>query len=97
MSEIKQQGFEAISVTQRSMIPEDKLALVARYGPNGKEEFFTHSVRGQQVQTTRQTKHEFGKSYRQCIFPGWRLEWVNEGNIRSKKIPEKSHVTARVA
>lgn len=95
-SEAKQQ-FQAISVKRASLIEGDHLAIVARYGPNGKEEFFTHHVRGQQVQTTRQTKQEFGKSYRLCIFPGWRYEWVNEGNIRSKKIPEKSHVTARVA
>lgn len=77
---------KAISVRQVSLIPEDKLALVASYGPNGKEEFFVHFVRGVQVQTTRQTDVQAGKSYRLCIFPGWRYQWVNEGNIRSRKI-----------
>jgi hypothetical protein len=80
------QKFTAISVRQVSQIPEDKLALVASFGPNGKEEFFVHYVRGVVVQTSRQTKTEFGKSYRLCIFPGWRYQWVNEGNIRSRKI-----------
>lgn len=94
---VKPQQFAAISVTQLSQIPEDKLALVARFGPNGKEEYYTHSVRNQPVQTTRQTKQEHGKSYRLCIFPGWNYQWVNEGNIRSKKLQEKSHVTAREA
>lgn len=77
---------KAISVTQISQIPEDKLALVASFGPNGKEEFFIHTVRGVPVQTTRQTDVKFGKSYRLCIFPGWRYQWVNEGNIRSHKV-----------
>lgn len=93
-SSVKTEQYKAIRLTQISQIPEDKLALVARYGPNGKEEFFAHFVRGQQVQTTRQTKQEFGKSYRLCIFSDWRYEWVNEGNIRSKKLQEKNHVTA---
>lgn len=80
------QQFKAISLTQVSQIPDDKLALVASFGPNGKEEFFRHSVRGVEVQTTRQTDVRFGKSYRLCIFPGWNFQWVNEGNIRSRKI-----------
>jgi hypothetical protein len=80
------QQFKALSVRQVSQIPEDKLALVASYGPNGKEEFFQHSVRGVVVQTTRQTELHAGKSYRLCIFPGWRYQWVNEGNIRSRKV-----------
>lgn len=76
----------ALSVRRVSQIPEDKLAIVASFGPNGKEQYFQHSVRGVVVQTTRQTKVEDGKSYRLCVFPGWRYEWVNEGNIRSRKI-----------
>lgn len=78
--------YKAISVRQVSQIPEDKLALVASFGPNGKEEFFIHTVRGVPVYTTRQTEVHGGKSYRLCIFPGWRYQWVNEGNIRSHRI-----------
>lgn len=92
---VKVQSFTAISVTQVSQIPEDKLALVARFGPNGKEEFFAYTVRGVPVQTTRQTKVEHGKSYRLCIFPGWSFQWVNEGNIRSRKL-QKLGVTENV-
>lgn len=93
-SSVKIQQYQALRLIQVSQIPEDQHAIVAKYGPNGKEEFFTHYVRSQQVQTTRQTKQEHGKSYRLCIFPGWRYQWVNEGNIRSKKLQEKNHVTA---
>lgn len=78
--------LEAIRIRQVSQIPEDKLALVAVFGPNGKEQYFQHSVRGVVVQTTRQTKVEDGKSYRLCIFPGWSFQWVNEGNIRSRRL-----------
>lgn len=83
---VKQQQYQAISLKQISQIPDDKLALVASYGPNGKEQYFAHSVRGVPVQTTRQTNQEHGKSYRLCIFPGWRYQWVNEGNIRSRRL-----------
>lgn len=85
MSEVKQQ-YAAISLTRVSLIHDDTHAIVAKYGPNGKEEFFAYNVRGVPVQTTRQTKHEAGKSYRLCIFPGWNYQWVNEGNLRSRKI-----------
>lgn len=78
--------YKALSTRQRSQIKEDVLALVASYGPLHREENYVHTVRGVTVEVTRESKIEHGKSYKLCIFPGWRFQWVNEGNIRSKRI-----------
>jgi hypothetical protein len=70
-----------------SLVKEDVLVLAASYGPLPREEFFHHTVRGVTVEITRQTKvDDRNVSYRLCVFPGFRLQWVNEGNIRSRKL-----------
>lgn len=70
-----------------SQIKEDDLILAASYGPLHREQHYHHTVRGVTVEITRQTKLDIRNvSYRLCIFPGFRLQWVNEGNIRSRKL-----------
>ena len=83
---VKKQEFAALSTHRISQIDGDILAIVASYGPHAREENYTHTVRGVVVQTTRHTKVEVGKQYRLCIFPNWAYQWVNEGNIRSKRV-----------
>ncbi|HXS14461.1 MAG TPA: hypothetical protein VN734_17310 [Acidobacteriaceae bacterium] len=78
--------FAALSTRPVSQVDGDILALVASYGPLNREENYIHTVRGVTVEITRQSKIEHGKSYKLCVFPGWRFQWVNEGNIRSKRL-----------
>lgn len=82
--------YTALSTRAISQVDGDILALVASYGPLNREENYVHTVKGVTVQITRESKVEAGKSYKLCIFPGWRFQWVNEGNIRSKRRPGKT-------
>lgn len=78
------------SVRQISQIPEDKLALVAVFGPSAKQLYWRHSVRGVPVQWCEITNGKL----RLCIFPDGNEQWVNEQNIRSVKI--STRVTGEV-
>lgn len=70
-----------------SQIKEDILVLAAVWGPSPQQRYFTHTVRGVPVQVLTISKlDERNVSYRQVVFPGHHVQWVNEGNIRSRKI-----------
>lgn len=79
--------LSTIAVRQISQIPEDQLILRAVWGPSPQQRYFTHAVRGVPVQVTTLTQlSDRNISYRLCVFPDGREQWVNEGNIRSKKV-----------
>jgi hypothetical protein len=75
-------------MTRISQIPEDIYVIAASYGPSPKERVIHHTERGVAVQTLRIHKIEKGRHYRECVFPDGRVMWVNEGNIRSHRVPD---------
>ena len=95
-SAVKKHEFKPLSTRRISQIDGDILALVAVFGPHDREENYIHTVRGVVVQTTHHTKTEAGKRYRLCIFPGWNYQWVNEGNLRSRRIARTAGELERV-
>lgn len=71
-----------------SQIEGDIYVIAASYGPSPKERVIKHTVRGVAVQTLRIHKIENNRHYRECVFPDGRCMWVNEGNIRSHRVPD---------
>jgi hypothetical protein len=70
-----------------SQIDGDVTAIIAVWGPLGKDLAYKFFVRGVEIQRMDITKHnDRGQMFRLCRFPDGRDMWVNEGNIASKRI-----------
>lgn len=72
---------------QLSMIEGDTSAVVCVWQSSLKDQHSVFTVRGVEVfRLDVVHTDDRGISYRLCSFPGHRLQWVNEGNIRSRRV-----------
>lgn len=79
-------------IRQVSTIPEDQSRVVAIWGPLGKDLANVFTVRGVEIQRLDVTKtNDRGQIHRLCIFPDGREMWVNEGNIITRRRPDRFH------
>ena len=60
--------------------------IVAQWHPAYKDTTHAFFVRGVPVSRTSVTQEAGGRLYRWCVFPGYRVMLVNEGNLVSKRI-----------
>jgi hypothetical protein len=63
----------------------DIAVIVCMWGPSHADRTHTYHVRGTPVDRTTLSKLDNGRQYRVCVFPGGHWQWVNEGNISSRK------------
>lgn len=79
-------------IRQVSQIPEDQSRIVAIWGPLGKDIANNFLIRGVVVQRFDiTTRNERGQVHRLVRFPDGRDMFVNEGNIVTRRKPDRFH------
>ncbi len=64
----------------------DIAVIVCVWGPSYADKTHEYFVRGVPVGRTTLSKTDNGRMYRVCVFPGGHWQWVNEGNLSSRRI-----------
>lgn len=64
----------------------DIAVIVAQWHPALRDTTHQFFVRGVPVSRTTITQECAGRLYRWCVFPGYRVMLVNEGNLTSRRL-----------